>query len=150
MGTMKLLLVDDEQRFIETTQNLLKRKGFEVITAGNGIQALETLERNNIDVMVLDVKMPGMDGVATLKEVKRHFPTVEVIMLTGHGTIDSAVDGLKSGAFDYLTKPCDIDELLEKTQKAFQRKMAQEEKIRAAQVRKFVRSPRAILKAEQE
>ena len=97
MEKMKMMLVDDETRFLDTTQKLLARKGYEVITSNSGKDALEKLKKHNIHVVVLDVKMPEMDGNTVLKVIKRDFPLVEVIMLTGHATLDSAIDGLKSG-----------------------------------------------------
>jgi len=90
--------------------------------------------------------MPGMDGMETLQEIKRRFPLVEVIMLTGHATVESAVEGLKSGATDYLVKPTDVDELLEKAVEAFEKRRRLEEKIRVAQSRSFMRSPREIMR----
>jgi len=146
MPDMKIMLVDDEERFLTTTQKLLSRKGYEVITASSGIEALEKLNAQTIHVVILDVKMPGMDGVTTLKEIKKYFPLVEVIMLTGHATVESAVVGLKSGAFDYLIKPSDINELLSKAKEAFDKRQMTEEKIRAAQARAYMKSPREILK----
>ena len=146
MEKMKLMLVDDEERFLTTTQKLLAKKGYEALTATSGAAALETLEQKNVHVVILDVKMPGMDGIATLQEIKRQFPLVEVIMLTGHATVESAVDGLKSGATDYLMKPTDIDELLQKAEEAFAKRRQLEEKIRLAQSRKFMKSPREILR----
>lgn len=143
---MKILLVDDEERFLVTTQKLLSKKGIESITAVSGKDALELLLQKNIHVVILDVKMPGMDGIATLKEIKSRFPMVEVIMLTGHATIESAVEGLKSGASDYLMKPTGVDELVDKAQEAFQKRQQLEEKIRMAQARKFMKSPREIIK----
>jgi len=86
-----------------------------------------------------------MDGIATLKEIKRQFPLIEVIMLTGHATIESAVDGLKSGAIDYLTKPADINEIIEKAEQAFEKRQDLEEKIRVAQMRKLMKSPSQII-----
>ena len=112
MEKMKMMLVDDEERFLETTKKLLARKGYEVLTATSGSEALEKLMKENVHVVILDVKMPGMDGVATLKAIKSRYPLVEVIMLTGHATVESAEDGLKSGATDYLMKPADINELI--------------------------------------
>ena len=150
---MQLMLVDDEERFLSTTSKLLTQKGFKVFTAGSGEDALEILKRENIPVVILDVKMPGMDGIATLREIKCRFPLIEVIMLTGHGTVESAVTGLKSGATDYLTKPVDIDVLIEKAKEAFEKKRRLEEKILIAQSiyerRKaaYMRSPKDGLKA---
>jgi DNA-binding NtrC family response regulator len=133
MRKPKILLVDDEERFLSTTQKVLRRKGYDVLTAASGAEALATLDHNPVDVAIVDVKMPGMDGIATLKEIKRRHPLVEVIMLTGHGTFESAVEGMKSGATDYLTKPSEIDELLEKVAEAFERRRRLEEKIRTIQ-----------------
>lgn len=133
MRKPKILLVDDEERFLVTTRKVLDKKGYDVLTAASGVEAIATLGLNPVDVAILDVKMPGMDGIATLKEIKRRQPLVEVIMLTGHGTFESAVEGLKSGATDYLTKPSDINELLEKVAEAFERRLRLEEKIRLVQ-----------------
>ncbi len=146
MEQMRMMMVDDEERFLSTTKKLLARKGYDVVTASNGAEALETLATQTIHVVILDVKMPGMDGVATLKEIKKRFPLVEVIMLTGHATVESAVDGLKSGATDYLMKPADIDELVSKAEEAFSKRKVLEEKIRVAQTRHFMKSPREILR----
>jgi DNA-binding NtrC family response regulator len=146
MTQMKIMLVDDEERFLETTRKLLVRKGVDVLTAVSGAEALEKLRSNPVHVVVLDVKMPGMDGIATLKEIKRQFPMIEVIMLTGHATVESAIEGLKSGATDYLMKPADIDEIMQKSREAFSSRQRLEEKIRVAQMRKVQRSPQEILK----
>ena len=118
MEKMKIMLVDDEERFLKTTKKLLEKKGYAVLTAVSGEEALEKLKIQNVHVVILDVKMPGMDGNETLKAIKTLYPLVEVIMLTGHGTMDSAIDGLKSGAFDYLVKPADIDDIMEKATEA--------------------------------
>jgi len=149
MEQMKILLVDDEERFLSTTQKLLTKKGLEVFTAPGGAEALEILNKKIIHVVILDVKMPGMDGIAALQEIKRRFPLVEVIMLTGHATVETAVDGLKSGATDYLMKPTGIEELIAKAREAFEKRMRLEEKIRMAQSRKFMKSPREILRGEE-
>jgi DNA-binding NtrC family response regulator len=130
---MQLLLVDDEKRFLSTTSKILTQRGLKVFTATSGAEALEILKRENIHVVILDVKMPVMDGMATLSEIKSRFPLVEVIMLTGHGTIESAVEGLKSGATDYLTKPIDIEVLIAKAKEAYVKHRRLEEKILLAQ-----------------
>ena len=150
MEKIKMMLVDDEERFLSTTKKLLSRKGIEALTAHSGREALEKLRTQNIHVVILDVKMPGMDGIETLKQIKKQYPVVEVIMLTGHGTMESAVEGLKSGATDYLTKPTDIDELIEKAEEAFNKRQRLEEKIRVAQTRTFMKSPREILRDTEE
>jgi len=146
MEKMTLMLVDDEERFLSTTQKLLSRKGYDVLTATSGAEALENLRTHKIHVVILDVKMPGMDGIETLKAIKRTYPLVEVIMLTGHATVESAVDGLKSGATDYLMKPTDVQDLIVKAEEAFEKRNVLEEKIRVAQTRSFMKSPREILR----
>jgi DNA-binding NtrC family response regulator len=146
MEAMKMLLVDDEARFLSTTRKLLARKGYDVLTASSGIEALETLKHKTVHVVILDVKMPGLDGLDTLRAIKRNHPLVAVIMLTGHGTVESAVEGLKSGAIDFLTKPTEIDDLIAKAEEAFAMRQRLEEKIRMAQTKKFMKSPREIIK----
>ncbi|MCD4716865.1 MAG: response regulator [Desulfobacterales bacterium] len=146
MEEMKMMLVDDEERFLSTTQKLLSKKGYDVLTASSGAEALEKLRLHNIHVVILDVKMPGMDGMETLKVIKKTFPLVEVIMLTGHATVESAVDGLKSGATDYLMKPTDVKDLIRKAETAFEKRQVLEEKIRVAQTRSFMKSPREIIR----
>jgi CheY-like chemotaxis protein len=115
---IKLLMVDDEAQFRATTQKILNKKGFETILAASGEEALEKLGQNP-DVVVLDVKMPGMDGHEVLKEIKKRKPDLPVIMLTGHGRVPSAQEALTHGAFDYLSKPCDIDLLSAKVFEAY-------------------------------
>jgi len=141
-----MMLVDDEERFLTTMKKLLSRKGYDVFTASSGADALEKLRMENIHVVILDVKMPGMDGITTLKQIKKMFPMVEVIMLTGHGTVESAVEGLHSGATDFLTKPADVNDLIEKAEEAFEKRQRVEEKIRIAQMRSFMKSPREIIR----
>ena len=111
----------------------LKESGEAVLTANSGSRCLELLEQKEIDVVILDVKMPGMDGIETLQEVKRRHPLVEVIMLTGHGTIDTAVEGMKLGAFDFLLKPADFQHFREVLNHARERKRDQMDRIRNAQ-----------------
>ncbi len=144
--TMKMMLVDDEERFLSTTKKLLAKKGYEVLTATSGNEALNILASKTVHVVILDVKMPGMDGIETLGAIKKDFPLVEVIMLTGHGTVESAVEGLKSGATDFLSKPADINDILIKAEEAYEKRLRLEEKIRMAQSRKIMKSPREIIK----
>jgi DNA-binding NtrC family response regulator len=146
MDEMRIMLVDDEEGFLSTTKKVLERKGINVTTASSGSEALEKLKAETIHVVILDVKMPGMDGVAALKAIKGRYPFVEVIMLTGHATVESAVDGLRSGATDYLMKPADIDELVSKAEEAFARGKFMEEKIRVAQSRVVTKGQKEILK----
>jgi DNA-binding NtrC family response regulator len=149
MSKIKMMLVDDEERFLQTTSKILVKKGYHVVTATSGKKALAILNSQLIHVVILDVKMPGMDGNTTLKEIKRLYPMVEVIMLTGHATVESAIDGLKSGATDYLMKPADIEEIIEKAEDAFAKIQSLEEKIRVAQTRRLMKSPREILKSSE-
>ena len=129
----KILLVDDESPFVEALSKRLTMRELQVSIALSGPEALEKLEQNpSIDVVVLDVKMPGMDGIETLKAIKARDPLIEVIMLTGHATVESAIDGMKVGALDYLMKPCDMDVLMAKVREAKNKKAAQEAKIAEA------------------
>ncbi len=136
MTTPFVMLVDDEAPFVETMTKRLEKRNLSVKTALSGQSALDTLEKNrNIDVIILDVKMPGMDGIEALRKIKANYPLVEVIMLTAHATVESAIEGMKFGAFDYLMKPCDMDELMGKVQEATRKKREHEEKISIARVK---------------
>lgn len=135
----RVMIVDDEKDFVEMLSLRLEEIGERVTTAHSGRECLAILEKKEIDVIILDILMPGMDGIATLKEVKSRFPLVEVIMLTGHGTTESAVEGMKLGAFDYLLKPARFEELTEKLESARKRKDEQEERIRKAEAKLLLR-----------
>lgn len=126
MEDMRILLVDDEEDFRKTLANRLRKRKLEVIEAESGPAALEFFSGQAVDVVVLDVRMPGMDGIQVLKRMKETKPLVEVIMLTGHASVESGIEGMRLGAFDYLMKPCDINELILKIQDAYQRKLVQE------------------------
>lgn len=125
-----VLIVDDERDYIDTLAKRLKRRGLEITGIENGEEALVWLSDNPVDVVLLDVRMRGMDGIQVLREIKRKFPLIEVIMLTGHASTEVAIEGMELGAFDYLMKPVDFDELLYKIQDAHKKKGIQEEKIR--------------------
>ena len=129
MTSAFVMLVDDEVPFVETMTKRLSKRQLLILPAYSGRQALEKLEKNSVDVVILDVKMPGMDGIETLREIKKIYPLVEVIMLTGHATIETAVEGMRLGAFDYLMKPCEIEELLAKVEEAKEKKSRHEQKI---------------------
>lgn len=138
MAIATILLVDDEVPFVETMIKRLTKREMDVVPAYDGPGALAKLKaQSNIEVVILDVKMPGMDGIETLAEIKKFHPLVEVIMLTGHATVESAIEGMKKGAFDYLMKPCDIDLLVGKVTEAAARKRRQEEKIIEARIREI-------------
>jgi len=148
MSKINLLLVDDEERFLSTTKILLEKRGVSTATASNGPDGLKILEEQRIDVVILDVKMPGMDGIEVLWKIRKRFPLIEVIMLTGHASVESAVEGLKQGAFDYIMKPCDIPDLLKKIEEAFDKKKAMEGKIRKAKIDKMISHPMAVFEKE--
>ena len=127
---ISVLLVDDEQSFVEAMQKRLVARRLEVRVANSGMAGLEELERGPVDVVVLDVKMPGMDGIETIRAIKERFPLVEVILLTGHANLEASLEGMALGAFDYLLKPVGLDELVYKIEDAYHKKSLQEEKIR--------------------
>lgn len=141
MPVTNVLLVDDEERFLTTTKALLDKEGCNVFTAADGWRGMEQLKAQRIDVIVLDVKMPGIDGIEVLRRIKELHPLVEVIMLTGHSTLDTAIRGLKLGAFDYLTKPCDISELKLKIKAAHEKRSAMLEKVRKEKIDKIISHP---------
>jgi DNA-binding NtrC family response regulator len=132
MKDPSVLLVDDEVAFVETLVKRLAKRDVRVDFAYSGSEALDKLAAagpTKTDVVILDVKMPGMDGLETLARIKEELPLIEVIMLTGHATVESAIEGMKRGAFDYLMKPCEVDLLMEKLREAAEKKRAHEEKI---------------------
>jgi DNA-binding NtrC family response regulator len=137
---VRVLLVDDEEQFVETLAMRLEARDFAVATAFSGDQALDYLKANEADVAVLDVLMPGLSGIDTLGMMKKIRPLTEVIMLTGHATVETAIEGMKLGAFDYLMKPTEIDELVAKITKAQRRKAEQEERIQKATIEKIAQT----------
>jgi DNA-binding NtrC family response regulator len=122
MPGSRVLLVDDETIFTKNMSKLLKNRGYQVTAANSGDNAIRELEQNHFDVIVLDLKMPGMDGIATLKEIMKLGLFTETLILTGHGSIDTALEAMKLGAYDYLTKPCEIEELVAKIEAAWEKK----------------------------
>jgi len=138
MPIAQVLLVDDEVPFVETMTKRLSKRDLQVFAAFSGKESLEKLKAiPEIEVVILDVKMPEMDGIETLREIKRNFPLTEVIMLTGHATVETGIEGMKLGAFDYLMKPCDIENLLAKVKAAAAQKRSHEEKIIAARLKEI-------------
>jgi DNA-binding NtrC family response regulator len=135
MERIKILLVDDDQNFLSITKKRLAKRGYTVQTASNGAEALESLRSQNIQVVILDVKMPGMNGFEILMKIKTQFPLVQVIMLTGVPTVGCASDSLKIGALNYLIKPVDFEELLRKIEEAYAQGQRLEEKIRETQIK---------------
>jgi DNA-binding NtrC family response regulator len=128
MKDAKILLVDDETVFANNMSKLLNRRGYQVTAVNSGDAALRALMDNSFDVMVLDLKMPGMDGIAMMHEMRKLGLFTEVLILTGHGSIDTALEAIQLGAYDYVTKPCEIADLVSKIEAAFERKTSKEKK----------------------
>jgi len=139
---IRVLLVDDEQEYAGALAQRLEARNLQVKTAASGPEALTQLD--DVDVVLLDMVMPGQDGIETLQEIKQRKPLVEVILLTGHGTLESAVKALELGAFYYLMKPAEMRELLENVAGAFKRKAEHEGRVRQAEIK------RLLMLAEQE
>lgn len=138
MSIANVLLVDDEVSFVDTFAERLELRNLEIVKAFSGEEALQILEKNHaVEVVILDVKMPGMDGIETLAEIKKRHPLVEVIMLSGHADVASAIEGMKQGAIDYLMKPCDMDQLIAKVTEAAAKKRQHEEKIIQARIKEI-------------
>jgi len=138
MSIANVLLVDDEVEFVETFSERLTMRNLDILKAFSGEEALQVLAKHQeIEVVILDVKMPGMDGIETLAEIKKNHPLMEVIMLSGHADVESAIDGMKQGAFDYLMKPCDMDQIITKVTEAAARKHQHEEKIIQARIKEI-------------
>lgn len=135
---IRVLLVDDEKEFTELLSERLEVRGFKTRVANDGDEAISKLKEENADIVLLDVMMPGKSGIETLKEIKQSWPLVEVIMLTGHGTVETAIEGMKVGAYDYLLKPTGTEDLSEKIKNAYQRKAEHEERIRQAEINKII------------
>ena len=127
---ISVLLVDDEENFVATLAKRLTLRRFDVFTATRADPAFAALSENPIDVVLLDVRMPDLDGIEATKEIKASHPLVEVILLTGHASMEASLEGMRMGAFDYLLKPVNIDELVYKIEDAHRKKELQEEKIR--------------------
>ncbi len=123
MNMIKLLIVDDEIKFLDSIARRLEMRDFDVTKATNGTDALEIARSQKFDIALLDLKMPGMNGKEVLEILKREHKFLEVIILTGHGSLDSAVECTRLGAFDYLPKPYELEKLLEKLQKAYEARL---------------------------
>jgi len=129
-STPKVLIVDDEERFRITLRKLLAARGVEAQASGSAEEALAELAEKPYDVILLDVRMPGMNGIEALSEIKKLDRNLEVIILTGHASVDVAVEIMRGGGYEYLLKPCPIEELMDKIDSAYERKTAREERIR--------------------
>ncbi len=135
MDDISVLLVDDEDEFRQTIAKRLAKRGFTLEQARNGEACLSMLENKSIDVVVLDVRMPGMNGIEVLNHIKGRYPKTEVILLTGHATTEDGVEGIKSGAFDYLMKPIKLEHLLGKIRQAWEKIQREKERIKEAEFR---------------
>ena len=144
MINAKVLLVDDETVFTGNMSKLLTTRGYRVTAVNSGDAAINALEKEKFDVVVLDLKMPGMDGITTLKEIKKLGLFTETLILTGHGSIDTAMDAIRLGAYDYLTKPCEIDELVVKIEGAWEKKDTSEKQDIQDKIHKVVESPGSV------
>jgi len=130
VSDFRVLFVDDEADFMETILKRMQKRKVAAFGVRSGEEALAWLQQQTADIMVLDVRMPGMDGIQTLRAVKSTHPLLEVIMLTGHASLEIAREGMQLGAFDYLMKPIDLDELLYKLEDAYKKKTLQQHKIK--------------------
>ena len=151
-NTIKILLVDDEVKFLKAVSDRLTIKGFTVTTASNGDEAIQAANQGGFDVAVVDLQMPGTDGAQVLKILKKNHKFIEIIMLTGHATVDSAVECTKLGAFKYLEKPYDFDKLVEALKEAYQARLQKKfdsnlKRMEAIQKLSLHQSPLGLLKA---
>jgi DNA-binding NtrC family response regulator len=151
MDLFRVLIVDDEKDFLETLVNRLIKRNVDATGVLSGEAALEEMKKKLFDVVILDIKMPGgMDGIEVLREIKKIQPLAEVVLLTGHASVETSIEGMKLGAFDYLLKPIKLEELLTKLAAAFEKKDAHEQKIRSARIRELMRFPGRVLEQEKE
>ena len=157
MGNDKinLLLVDDEEQFVKSISKSLGVRGFNVIAVNRGDKAIEAARKYPIDIALLDLKMPGLSGEETLKILKKEHEWMEVVILTGHGAIDSAIECTKTGAYSYLQKPCELDQLLEALKNAYKKKVMNRNKIEEKKMNELLKisrssKPREILRRLRE
>jgi len=149
MDLFRVLVVDDEKDFLETLVNRLKKRNVDAVGVLSGEAAVDEMKKQLFDVAILDVKMPGgMDGIETLREMKKIQPICEVILLTGHASVETSIEGMKLGAFDYLLKPIKIEEFLVKLAQAFEKKDSHDQKIRSARIKELIRFPGRVFDQE--
>lgn len=151
MDYFRVLIVDDEKPFVDTLVNRFNKRNIDTTGVLSGEEALELMKEKLFDVVVLDIKMPGgMDGIETLREIKRIQPLAEVILLTGHASVETSIEGMRLGAFDYILKPVKLEDLLVKMAEAFEKKDTHEQKIRSAKIKELIRFPGRVLDQEKE
>lgn len=140
MDTFSVLVVDDEKDFLETLVSRLKKRKIDTHGAKSGEDALKLIKNRSFDVVILDIKMPGgMDGIEALRAIKKIQPLTEVILLTGHASVETSIEGMKLGAFDYVLKPVKLEELLPKMLQAFEKKNNHDQKVRSAKIRETLK-----------
>lgn len=151
MDYFSILIVDDEVDFVETVVKRLRKRNINTVGVHSGEEALALMQKRYFDVVVLDIKMPGgMDGIETLREMKKLQPVAEVVLLTGHASVETSIEGMKLGAFDYLLKPVRLEELLVKLGEAYERKSTHDQKIKNAQIRELIRFPGSVFSQDPE
>jgi DNA-binding NtrC family response regulator len=151
MDSFRVLVVDDEEDFLETLVNRLSKRNIGAVGVKSGEEAIREIQNKLYDVVILDIKMPGgMDGIQALREIKRLRPLVEVLLLTGHASVETSIEGMKLGAFDYLMKPIKLEELMVKLAHAFEKKDAQDQKIRGAKIKELLRFPGRVFEQVKE
>ncbi len=149
MDYFSILVVDDEVDFLETIVKRMQKRNIDTVGVKSGEEALETMKNKLFDVVILDIKMPGgMDGIQTLREMKKIQPLAEVILLTGHGSVETSIEGMKLGAFDYLLKPVKLEDLMIKIGEAFEKKDVHEQKIRKAKIKELIRFPGRVFEQD--
>ena len=152
---INLLIVDDEEQFLNSIGRSLELRDFKVITVNRGEKAIKAARKHPIDVALVDLKMPGINGEETLKALKKEHQWMEVVILTGHGTIDSAAECTRSGAYSYLQNPCDLDRILESLKNAYKKKVLNRKKIEEEKMDELLKltlssSPLGILRKLKE
>ena len=149
---INLLIVDDEEQFLTSIKKSLEVREFNVIAVNRGEKAIQAAREKPVDIALVDLKMPGIDGEETLKELKKEHKWMEIIILTGHGSVNSAVECTKSGAYKYLQKPCELDELLETLKDAYQKRVMNKHNIAEKKMKELltISSPREIMRRLQE
>lgn len=150
MDYFSILVVDDEVDFLETLVKRLQKRNIDTIGVTSAEEALQTLGKRHFDVVVLDIKLGGMDGIQALREMKHIAPLMEVILLTGHASVETSIEGMKLGAFDYILKPAKFEDLLVKIGEAFEKKDQHEQKIRKARIKDLIRFPGRVFQQDKE
>jgi DNA-binding NtrC family response regulator len=150
MDYFSILIVDDETDFLDTLVKRLQKRNIDTVGVESAEEALKLLDNRHFDVVVLDIRLPGMDGIQALREMKHKAPLMEVILLTGHASVETSIEGMKLGAFDYLLKPVKFEDLMVKIGEAFEKKEQHEQKIRKAKIKDLIRFPGRVFHQDDE